>query len=400
MEINPAHDRERELTALRQELARMQEVVARLAADDRSPSTRRGMFKVVAGAAGGAVAAAALAGGKPALANDPNDITIGSIKSTTAGSTGVYTEYAGPATSSTFVYAAGNPGLDFGVAFPAAIAGMARLNHPTGVLGDSNVASGNGVVGRATGTDATGVLGEGTDNGVYGRTTAPGSGVRAEATSLGGTGVLAHGYAYGVYTDATPGYGLSSIGETAAIQLHPAAQLPPLTRTNNHFAGEIDVDANRDVWYCVADGAPGMWRKLAGPATAGAFHPIEPARVYDSRLAASTPSGPMAPNTNRVISVKDGRDATGAVVTPDVVPAGATAVTFNLTVAGPTGPNFVSAVPGDATGFTTSTINFPGGFDAANGSVVKLDADRQVKLFCGDQSGSTHVILDITGYYV
>ncbi len=31
MEMNPAHDRERELTALRQELARMQEVVAELA---------------------------------------------------------------------------------------------------------------------------------------------------------------------------------------------------------------------------------------------------------------------------------------------------------------------------------------------------------------------------------
>lgn len=227
MEMNPAHDRERELTALRQELARMQEVVAELAAEDRSPSTRRGMFKVVAGAAGGAVAATALAGGKPALANDPNDVTIGSIKFVTAPITAVVTEPAGVQTNSAFVISTGNPGLDFGVNFPASIAGMARLSQPTGVLGDSNLAGGNGVVGRATGTDSTGVLGEGTDNGVYGRTTAPGSGVRAEGTRLGGTGVLAHGYAYGVYTDATPGYGLSSIGETAAIQLHPAAQLPP-----------------------------------------------------------------------------------------------------------------------------------------------------------------------------
>ena len=400
MEMNSGHDRERELSALRQELARMQEVVAELAAEERAPSTRRGMFKVVAGAAGGAVAATALAGGKPALANDPNDITIGATKFTASGVTAVVAEPAGAASVSAFVYTTGNPGLDFGVSYPASIAGVARLNHPTGVFGDSTVANGNGVVGKATGADSTGVRGEGTDNGVYGKTTAPGSGVRAEATSLGGTGVLAHGFAYGVYTDATPGYGLSSIGETAAIQLHPAAQLPPPTRTNQHFAGEVDVDQNRDIWYCVEDGTPGVWRKLAGPGTAGGFHPIEPARVYDSRLASSTPSGVMTPNSNRVVSVKDGRNATGAIVTPDVVPVGATAVSFNLTVAGPTGPNFVSVVPGNATGFTTSTINFPGGFDAANGSIVKLDANRQIKLFCGDQSGSTHVIVDITGYYV
>lgn len=394
------HDHDRELNALRAELARMQEVVAQLSADERAPATRRTMFKLAAGAAGGAVAATALSGGKPALANDPNDVTIGAVKSTTAGVTAVYTEYAGAASSGAFVYATGNPGLDFGVAYPASIAGVSRKNHPTGVFGDSNVANGNGVVGHASGTDSTGVLGEGTDNGVYGRTTAPGTGVRAEATDIGGTGVLAHGYAYGVYTDCTPGYGLSSIGETAAIQLHPAAQLPPPARTNQHFAGEIDVDQNGDIWYCVLEGQPGQWRKLAGPTTTGAFHAIDPARVYDSRAASATPNGVMPPNTNRVVSVKDGRDATGAVVAPDVIPLGATAVAFNLTVAGPTGPNFVSVVPGDATGFTTSTINFPGGFDAANGSVVKLGGDREIKLFCGDQSGSTHVIVDVTGYYL
>ncbi len=358
------------------------------------------MFKLVAGAAGGAVAATALAGGRPALAADPNDIELGQpFNTTTLAVTGVHIDAPGNQSQSAFVVATGNPGLDFGLAFPATIAGMARKSQATGVLGDSNVANGNGVVGKATGTDSTGVRGEGTDNGVFGTCTGPGMGLRGEATGFGGTGVIAHGFAYGVYTDATPGYGLSSIGETAAIQLHPASQIAPPARMNQHFAGEIDVDANRDVWYCVEDGTPGRWRKLAGPMTSGAFHAIEPARVYDSRLASATPPGLMAPNTNRVVSVKDGRDGTGAIVTPDVVPAGATAVAFNLTVAGPTGPNFVSVVPGDATGFTTSTINFPGGFDAANGSVVKLDADRQVKLFCGDQSGSTHVIVDITGYY-
>lgn len=131
-----------------------------------------------------------------------------------------------------------------------------------------------------------------------------------------------------------------------------------------------------------------------------AFTPIDPARVYDSRQAAYAPNnGVMARNSNRIVSVKDGRDAAGTIVAPGIVPEGAVAVAINVTVSGPTGPNFLSVVPGNAAAFTASTINWPGGFDAANGAIVKLDENRQLKLFCGDQTGSTHVIIDVTGYY-
>ena len=129
------------------------------------------------------------------------------------------------------------------------------------------------------------------------------------------------------------------------------------------------------------------------------FVAISPARVYDSRKSGNTPNGLLAPNSNRVVSVKDARNDAGAVTTPDIVPAGATAITFNLTVTGTTGPNFLSVTPGDATSVTASSINFPGGDDRANGGVSKLDASRQIKVFNGDQSGSTHFIIDVTGYY-
>ena len=35
----------------------------------------------------------------------------------------------------------------------------------------------------------------------------------------------------------------------------------------------------------------------------------------------------------------------------------------------------------------------------ANGLIVRLDANRFVKVWCGDQTGSTHVILDVNGYW-
>lgn len=134
---------------------------------------------------------------------------------------------------------------------------------------------------------------------------------------------------------------------------------------------------------------------LPAVAAAPSFHPIAPQRVYDSRHG----DGRMARNTSRTVSVANGLDAGGTVVAPDAVPPGATAIVANVTVSGPTGPNYLSVVPGGSSGFTTSTINFPGGFDAANGTTVLLGADRMVTIFCGDQTGSTDVIIDVTGYY-
>jgi hypothetical protein len=126
------------------------------------------------------------------------------------------------------------------------------------------------------------------------------------------------------------------------------------------------------------------------------FRSINPARVYDSRKG----GGVLAPNTSRVIAVKDGLDQTGAVSTPNVVPIGATAIAYNVTVTGNTAPNFLSVTPGDTASALASTINFPGRIDLANASVVGIDSNRQVKVFCGDQAGSTHVIIDVVGYYL
>jgi hypothetical protein len=133
-------------------------------------------------------------------------------------------------------------------------------------------------------------------------------------------------------------------------------------------------------------------------ATGPSFYPITPTRVYDSRAAAPSP-GMLAPGAARVVSVKDGRDGTGAVNSVDIVPADATAVVFNVTVTGATGPNYLSVAPGDTASVSASTINWGGGYDIANGGTVKLDISRQVKAFMGDQPGSAHFIIDISGYY-
>jgi hypothetical protein len=83
------------------------------------------------------------------------------------------------------------------------------------------------------------------------------------------------------------------------------------------------------------------------------------------------------------------------------VPAGATAVQINLTAAETTGPNFLAVTAGNVTSTETSALNWSTANDQiANGITVPVDATRSIKVFCGNQTGSTHVIVDVFGYYL
>ncbi len=174
----------------------------------------------------------------------------------------------------------------------------------------------------------------------------------------------------------------------------------PSSRSSQQSSSPLDIVVEADTFWALSSDLIGgdkqsIWACRIGYVAPPTFVPITPARVYDSRSG----DGVLSRNSSRLVSVKDARNSSGAVTTLDVVPAGATAITFNLTVTGATGPNFLSVGPGDVASLSTSNINFPVSDDRANGGVVKLDANRQVKVFNGDQPGSTHFIIDVTGYY-
>jgi hypothetical protein len=167
------------------------------------------------------------------------------------------------------------------------------------------------------------------------------------------------------------------------------------------------VDESASSYFVIVQAPPDLTHLLWGvrigyvTADAGRFFPINPVRVYDSRATLPEP-GMLDPNSSRVILVKDSRaNASGAVLAANVVPVAATAIACNLTVSGTTGPNFLALTPGDAASFTTSAINWSGADQSlANGLIAKLDLNRSVKVWCGDQSGSTHVLLDVNGYWL
>lgn len=131
------------------------------------------------------------------------------------------------------------------------------------------------------------------------------------------------------------------------------------------------------------------------------FVPVSPMRAYDSRKAGYAVTGPLLPNTDRIVSIKDAHDVNGGVVSADVVPVGATAIACNLTAARTTASNFLALTPGDATSYSASAINWVGaGVSIANGLIVGIDAARQVRIWNGSLAGSTDVIIDVTGYFV
>jgi hypothetical protein len=138
------------------------------------------------------------------------------------------------------------------------------------------------------------------------------------------------------------------------------------------------------------------------PADAGTvFHPLDPVRAFDSRLAVLPESGRLGPNETKVIDITDGYDSSGVAIPAqaNAVPTSATAVAYNITIAGADGPNFVAVTAGDATEFTASAVNYSAGSNVANGSTVTIAADQTIKLWGGNNTGSSHVLIDIVGYY-
>jgi hypothetical protein len=236
------------------------------------------------------------------------------------------------------------------------------------------------------------------------------NGVHGSTTAAAGFGVVAANLAPAAAGDTDPvptGLAVASAGG-AQMRFVPLTGAVSGPTPGKHVAGELYVDADGTLWFTVPaptteDADAVRFVKLAGTPTAGSFTAIDPQRVYDSRQTGYPEAlqGVMAPNTNRVISVADGRSADGTVTLTDAVPAGATAVQINVTAANMTGPNFLSVTAGDKTSTETSLLNWgPGDIQIANSITVPVDADRQVKVFCGDQTGSTDVIIDVFGYYV
>jgi hypothetical protein len=85
--------------------------------------------------------------------------------------------------------------------------------------------------------------------------------VQAFNNGSGGDGVLAVSQGgTGVVGDSSALYGGAFSGALAPIWLRPSAAGIPTT--GSHRGGELYVDSTNVLWYCIATGTPGTWKRV------------------------------------------------------------------------------------------------------------------------------------------
>jgi len=126
--------------------------------------------------------------------------------------------------------------------------------------------------------------------------------------------------------------------------------------------------------------------------TGASFVPLTPARIVDTRNGTGAPKAPLGPGGTLVVQVADngGVPAIAFVIPPR-------AVVLNVTVANTTAASDLVVWPHGAIQPLASDLNFVAGQTVPNLVVVQLSASGQVDIF--NAFGSTHVIVDVVGWY-
>ena len=120
------------------------------------------------------------------------------------------------------------------------------------------------------------------------------------------------------------------------------------------------------------------------------FFTISPCRLLDTRDGGGPTSGaPIGCGFDRAFT------ATGGTCG---VPSSAKAIAVNVLVSGATNQGNLRAFGAGAPAPVVSVLNYPAGVNTSNNAIVSLSTAGQFGVRCAP-SGSTHVIVDVSGYF-
>jgi hypothetical protein len=124
--------------------------------------------------------------------------------------------------------------------------------------------------------------------------------------------------------------------------------------------------------------------------TGSTYHPLAaPVRIVDSRIALGLPT-----------KLTSGSPQSFQVTGVGGVPAGATAITGNVTVTGQTAAGYVALTTSSQANPSTSTINFPVGDNRANGVTSSLGSGGKLwAVYKATTGATTQLVFDVTGYF-
>jgi hypothetical protein len=183
------------------------------------------------------------------------------------------------------------------------------------------------------------------------------------------------------------------------LTIWPAGEARPTVSSLNWSPGvtianavTVKVGAGGKVSVFNGYGAADVVIDVAGYYQAGtgkAFHPIDPARVLDSRPATQVNvyATPWTGGTSRDISV-------GGLVG---VPSIADAVVLNATVTGTSASSYLTIWPAGQSRPITSSLNWPAGVTIPNSVTVRVGTAGKISVFNG--YGSADVIADVAGWF-
>ncbi|MEJ7764577.1 MAG: hypothetical protein WKF86_03685 [Acidimicrobiales bacterium] len=119
------------------------------------------------------------------------------------------------------------------------------------------------------------------------------------------------------------------------------------------------------------------------------FHPVNPARILDTRRAVRVGpyDTPWGPGQTRDVTVNGSRG----------VPYDAGAVVLNVTVTGPSAPGYLTIWPDEQPMPSSSSLNWASGETIPNAVTVRPGSGGRVSVF--SSAGSAEVIFDVVGYY-
>ncbi len=136
----------------------------------------------------------------------------------------------------------------------------------------------------------------------------------------------------------------------------------------------------------MASGPPSA---AAGGQAPGAFVPVSPARLLDTRNGTGA-TGPVRAHGTVHLQV------TGRGAVPS---AGVAAVVLNVTVTAPARAGYVTAYPDGTSRPTASNLNYVAGQTVADLVTVKVGTNGRVAL-TSTSAGTAQLIADVSGYYV
>ncbi|HYU31849.1 MAG TPA: IPT/TIG domain-containing protein [Thermoanaerobaculia bacterium] len=199
-------------------------------------------------------------------------------------------------------------------------------------------------------------------------------------TTAGGTSVAINGANF--QNGATVTFG----GTAVAVTFNNSTKLTVTAPA--HATGAVGVTVtNPDTGFGTKTNA-----YFYTPPPAGTdYFSLTPCRLLDTRLADGPLGGPvLGANSERVFTI----------INTCGIPAGAAAVSVNVTVVAPAGSGFLSLDPGNAFFLGTATLSFQTGEILSNNATLLLSTDGSGAFrILNAASGNTHVVVDVTGYY-